>query len=144
MPGRCVPKPSRSRTPEATDRSQICHFVRKSTGEGKSSRRGPCSVNFGREAPKFRFEFPVDFLVDFSLLLFPTKKARKNPQKNPPQNSPGTLFGKTPLGFLQKPFLENRCRSFVAPVQKCGINLLQRDSLAPVQHLRWAKSSHNR
>ena len=33
-------------------------------------------------------------------------KARKNPPKNPRQNSPGNSFGKIPLGFLQKPFLE--------------------------------------
>ena len=48
----------------------------------------------------------VDFLVDFFLLFFPRKKARKTPPKNPPQNSPRTLFGKIPLGFLQKPFLD--------------------------------------
>ena len=61
----------------------------------KASRPDPCSVDFCRET-----------LVDFFLLFFPRKKARKNPPKNPPQNSPGTLFGKIPLGFLQKPFLD--------------------------------------
>ena len=56
--------------------------------------------------PNSDLNFAVDFLVDFFLLFFPRKKARKNPPKNPPQNSPGTLFGKIPLGFLQKPFLD--------------------------------------
>ena len=45
--------------------------------------------------------------MDFFLLFFPRKNAQKNPPRNPPQNSPGTLFGKTPLGFLQKPFLDS-------------------------------------
>ena len=60
--------------------------------------------------PNSDLNFAVDFLVDFFLLFFPRKKAPKNPPKNPPQNPPhnslGTLFGKIPLGFLQKPFLE--------------------------------------
>ena len=62
---------------------------------------------FAVKLPNSDLNFAVDFLVDFFLLFFPRKKARKNPPKNPPQNSPGTLFGKIPLGFLQKPFLEN-------------------------------------
>ena len=57
--------------------------------------------------PNSDLNFAVDFLVDFFLLLFPRKKARKVPPKNPPQNSPRTLFGKIPLGFLQKPFLDS-------------------------------------
>ena len=56
--------------------------------------------------PDFDLTFAVDFWVDFFLRLYPRKKARKNPPKNPLQNSPGTLIGKIPLGFLQKPFLE--------------------------------------
>ena len=58
--------------------------------------------------PNSDLNFAVDFLVDFLLLFFPRKKARKNPPKNPPQNSPGTLFGKIPLGFLQKPSLDEK------------------------------------
>ena len=38
--------------------------------------------------------------------VFPREKGTKNPPKNPPQNSPRTLFGKTPLGFLQ-----NQCHA---------------------------------
>ena len=57
--------------------------------------------------PNSDLNFAVYFWVDFCLLFFPRKKARKNPPKNPPQNLPRTLFGKMPLGFLQKPFLEN-------------------------------------
>ena len=58
--------------------------------------------------PNSDLNFAVDFSVDFFVLFFPRKKARKNPPKNPPQNSPGTLFGKIPLGFLQKPFLDRK------------------------------------
>ena len=50
--------------------------------------------------PNSDLNFAVDFCVDS--LLFPSKKAPKNPPKNPP----GNLFGKIPIGFLQKPFLE--------------------------------------
>ena len=57
--------------------------------------------------PNSELNFAVDFRVDFFLLFFPRKKARKNPPKKPPQNSPGTLFRKIPLGFLQKPFLDD-------------------------------------
>ena len=56
--------------------------------------------------PNSDLNFAVDFWVDFFVLFFPRKKARKNPPKNPPQNSPRTLFGKIPIGFLQKPFLD--------------------------------------
>ena len=56
--------------------------------------------------PNSDLNFTVDFGVDFFLLFSPRKKARKNPPKNPPQNPPGTLLGKIPLGFLQKPFLD--------------------------------------
>ena len=57
--------------------------------------------------PNSDLKIAVDFWVDFFLLFFPRKKARKNPPKNLPQNSPGTLFRKIPLGFLQKPSLDN-------------------------------------
>ena len=36
------------------------------------------------------------------LWIFPP--VAKTIHKNPPQNSSGNLFGKTPFGFLQKPF----------------------------------------
>ena len=49
--------------------------------------------------------FAVDFWVDFFLLFFSKEKDPKKSTKNPPENSPRTLFGKIPLGFLQKPFL---------------------------------------
>ena len=45
--------------------------------------------------------------MDFFLLFFSNEKRPNNPQKNPPQYSPRTLFTKIPLGFLQKPFLDN-------------------------------------
>ena len=71
------------------------------------SRPDSCSVDFGRETPKFRFEFCCGFLGGFFPPNFPRKRAPKNPPKNPPQNSPGNLFRKIPLGLLQKPSLEN-------------------------------------
>ena len=48
------------------------------------SRPDPCSVDFGREAPKFRFEFCRGFFGGFFPPIFPRKKAQKNPPKNPP------------------------------------------------------------
>ena len=57
--------------------------------------------------PKSDLNFAVDLGVDFFSCLFQGKRPEKNPPK-PPQNSLGTLFGKIPLGFLQKPFLDNR------------------------------------
>ena len=74
--------------------------------KSRLSRPDSCSVDFGREAAKFWFEFCCGFLGWLFVLLFsPRKKAPKNPPRNPPQNSPGNQFGKIPLGFLQKPFL---------------------------------------
>ena len=57
--------------------------------------------------PNSDLKIAVDFWVDFLVLFFPRKKARKNPPKNPRQFSPGNSVGKIPLGFLQKPFLEH-------------------------------------
>ena len=80
-----------------------------------SVQKSPCRKSQGRifavwilaaKVPNSDLNFAVDFLVDFFLLFFQGKRPEKNPPKNPPQNSPGTLFGKIPLGFLQKPFLE--------------------------------------
>ena len=72
-----------------------------------SSRLDPCSVDFGRETPKFWFEFCRGFWGGFFLQLFSKEKiGGKKPPKIPPQNSPRNLFRKIPLGFLQKPFLE--------------------------------------
>ena len=65
------------------------------------SRLDPCSVDFGREAPKVRFEYCCEFWGG----CFEGKVSRRIHQKLPPQNSPGNLFGKIPLGFL-KPFLD--------------------------------------
>ena len=57
--------------------------------------------------PNSDLNFAVDFLVDFFPPIFSKEKGpKKSTKKNPPQNSPGTLFGKIPLGFLQRPFLE--------------------------------------
>ena len=38
---------------------------------------------FGRKAPRFRFEFGVDFWVDFFLLFFPRRKAPKKSTRIP-------------------------------------------------------------
>ena len=74
------------------------------------SRPDPCSVDFGCEAPKFWFGFCYGFFVwIFSSCFFSKEKRPEKIKstKNPPQSSPGTLFRKIPLGFLQKPSLEN-------------------------------------
>ena len=67
--------------------------------------------------PNSDLKIAMDFGVDFFLLLCPSKTARKNPPKNPRQNSPGNSVGKIPLGFLQKPFLDN------LKSQKCHFGL---------------------
>ena len=56
--------------------------------------------------PNSDLNFDVDFGVGFFLLFLSRKKALKTHPKNP-QNSPRTLFGKIPVGFLQKPPLDN-------------------------------------
>ena len=53
---------------------------------------------------KFDWNFAVDFGVGF--LFFQRKRRPKNLPQNPPLSSPGNLFGKFPLGFLQRPFLD--------------------------------------
>ena len=65
------------------------------------SRPDPCSVDFRRKTPKFRFEFCCGFLVDFFLIFFPRKMARTNP----PKNSPGLCSGKFPSDFCRGLFL---------------------------------------
>ena len=51
----------------------------------KLSRPDPCSVDFGHETPKFRFEFCHGFFGGFSPPIFSKeKKARKNPPKKSP------------------------------------------------------------
>ena len=72
----------------------------------KSSRPDPGSVDFGRESPKFRFEFCCGFLVDFFLLFFQRTIGGKIHQKNPHKIHSGLCSEKFPFGFLQKPFLE--------------------------------------
>ena len=49
----------------------------------------------------------LNFWVIFILLLLSKEKGPKKSKKLSLQNSPGTLLGKIPLGFLQKPFLDN-------------------------------------
>ena len=62
------------------------------------SRLDPCSVDFGRETPKFRFEFCRGFF-GFAPHIFSEEEGPKKFTKKSLQNSPGTLFGKIPLGF---------------------------------------------
>ena len=59
----------------------------------------PCCVDFGREAPKFCFEFGSGFWGGF----FPPVFSKENSTKKSPANSPGSWFRKIPLGFLQEP-----------------------------------------
>ena len=56
--------------------------------------------------PKSDLNFAVVFGVDFSSWFLPGKKGpQKIPQQSFPPGSPWNLFCKSPLGFLQKPFL---------------------------------------
>ena len=64
--------------------SHKCQDVRK---RGLSlSRPDPCSVDFGRETPKFRFEFCRGFFGGFFAPMFSKEKGPKKSTKNPPQN----------------------------------------------------------
>ena len=66
-------------------------------------------MDFALETPKFRFEFCRGFFGGFFPPFFQGKRPEKSTKKSP-ANSPRTLFGKIPLGFLQKPFLEKTKR----------------------------------
>ena len=88
------------------DHFRPVHFPTVPRPLPKLSRPDPCSVDFSRKTPKFRFEFCRGFFCGFFPPVLSKEKGPKNPPKNPPQNSPGTLFEKISLGFLQKPFLD--------------------------------------
>ena len=63
----------------------------------RPTRPDPCSVDFGREAPKPRFEFYRGFLGGSFLLFF---FQRESPQKSPQQKN-------SPARFTQKAVQEN-------------------------------------
>ena len=58
--------------------------------------------------PNSHLNFAVDFLVDFSSLLFPKKKAQKNPPKNPRKIHLGLCSDKFPADFCRSLFSINR------------------------------------
>ena len=104
-------------------------------GGPKQSRADPCSVDFGREAPKFWSGFAVDSWVDFFFLMLSSKKkAPENPLKIPCKIRPGSAFGKIPLGFLQNaeaPLLTNKRLRFSALRGKAQAVLFGRASCYP-------------
>ena len=83
------------RCPKSLRRKGLCTVL--------NSRPDPCSVDFGRETPKFRFDLASWVFGGCCPPIFSKEKG----PKNPPRNSPGTLFRKIPLGFLQKPSLDS-------------------------------------
>ena len=63
--------------------------------------------------PNSDLNFAVEFLVDFSSFFFQGKRPKKKIHRKIPRKiHPGTLFGKIPLGFLQKPFLDDSGKFF--------------------------------
>ena len=76
---------------------------------GCFSRPDPCSVDFGRETPKFRFEFCRGFLGIFSSCFFQGKRPEKIHQKIPRKNHQGLCSEKFPSDF---------CRSLLLSVLK--------------------------
>ena len=94
------------------------------TSSSMFSRPDPCSVDFGREAPKFWFEFCRGFLGGFFPPVFSKEKGPTKSTKNPPKNSPRTLIGKIPLGFFQKPRLDifyRRIRAGISVFRHLGL-----------------------
>ena len=71
------------------------------------SRPDPCSVDFGRETPKFLFKNCRGFFGGFfPPVLCPRKKARKNPQKKIHSKiHPGLCSEKFPSDFCRSLFL---------------------------------------
>ena len=57
--------------------------------------------------PNSDLKFAVDLWVDFPFFCSRQKRP-KSSTKTSPENSPGHLFGKHPVGFLQKSLLENQ------------------------------------
>ena len=69
-------------------------------------------LDFGRKTPKFSFEFCCGCFGGFYFLLFCSKEKgqkihQKIHQKIPRKIHLAICPKKIPLGFLQKPFLEN-------------------------------------
>ena len=66
------------------------------------SRPDPCSVDFGPDAPKFRFENCCGFLGGFFLLIFfQVKRPEKVHQKIPRRIHPGLCSDKFPSDFCR-------------------------------------------
>ena len=61
--------------------------------------------------PKSDLKIAVDFWVDFFLLFFPRKKARKNPPKIHGKIHPGTRSEKFPSDFCRSLLLRNTMRT---------------------------------
>ena len=77
----------------------------------KMSRLDPCSVDFGRETPKFRFEFCRGFFGGFfPRILSKEKSPEKIHQKIPRKIHPGLCSEKFPSDFCRSLFLT-----------KCGV-----------------------
>ena len=74
--------------------------------------------------PNSDLNFAVDFWWILSSYFFQGKRPKKIHQKIPPQNSLRTLFGKIPLGFLQKQGAGNL--TFCGPVLRDTARLSQR------------------
>ena len=64
----------------------VWHFPKCITAsfQHKFSRADPCSVDFGCETPKFRFEFCRGFFGGFFLLFFSKEKGPKKSTKKSP------------------------------------------------------------
>ena len=67
--------------------------------------------------PDSDLNFAVIFGWIFLHFFFPRARPEKSTE-NPPQNSPGNLFGKIPLGFLQKPSLDM--------LHTCGVRIFKK------------------
>ena len=86
--------------PKYPSKPMRCASERDTRKSTPLQRPDPCSVDFGSETLKFRFEFC--FWVDFLLQSFP-KKPEKNPPKIPPSIHPEIRSEIFPSDFLTPP-----------------------------------------
>ena len=71
------------------------------------SRPDSCSVDFGRETPKFRFEFCGGFFGGFFPPIFSKEKGqKKSTKKSPRKIHPGLCSEKFPSDFCRSLFLK--------------------------------------
>ena len=115
---RCLPGISKSRRLAQADRGYI-GVRHEKKWPPTSSRLDPCSVDFGRETPKFRFEFCRGFFGGFFLLFFQGKRPEKIRKKKKKKR-------KIHRDFVRKNSPSDFCRSLSLTLHAKGVVLWER------------------